>query len=73
MGIVFLIVLTIVYISLIFGLIIMIKDIDKRIKNNKISNENKRKIKMAHVGLIVCVLIIACALIYDYLLFLKIV
>ena len=73
MVVIFLIIITNLYISLIFGIIVMIKDIKKRIKNNKIANENKRKIKMICVSLIIIALIIMCLVICHYVLFFKIV
>lgn len=71
MNIIFLIVNTILCINMIIGIIIVVKDIRKRVKKNNYSNEIIIKLRMLHIAMIVCALIFLAILLFDYLSFLK--
>lgn len=65
--------LTILYTVLISELIILIKDINKRIKNTNFLPDTLKKIKMGKMACIFCIIILLIILFTNYLSFFKII
>ena len=65
--------LTVLYIFIISELIILIKDINKRIKNAKYSPNMLKKLKMGMIACMTCILVLLIILLINYLSFFKII